>query len=46
MTPHASPLKPATETLTYGALNAWANRVAHGLLAIRPQRAEPMALLF
>ena len=39
-------VKTATETLSYGALNAWANRVAHGLLASRSRRPEPVALFF
>ena len=43
-------VKTAAESLSYGELNAWANRIARGLLASRPHpapgRAEPVALLF
>ena len=43
--PERLAVKLAEEALTYGALNAAANRIAHGILTARGKELEPVALL-
>ena len=43
--PHRLAIRSKTRSLTYEALNEFANRLARAILARRPQANEPIALL-
>jgi amino acid adenylation domain-containing protein len=45
LNPDRLALKTRTHTLTYAALNGWANRIAHAVLEARGEGSEPVALL-
>src|SRR5690348_11169385 len=46
LNPDRLALKSRAHTLTYAALNGWANRIARAVLEARGEGSEPVALLF